>query len=119
NALIGSWLSEIATDQHPRAKQSRKRAKEVEEKAKEAGQLSLLSDDDFRQSTDVALEAMSEIERNPAVTIKDVKAQETAYDELRRRFSDKYLRLADLGAAVYFDLEIDSNLWQPLADCAS
>jgi type I restriction-modification system DNA methylase subunit len=119
NALIGSWLSEVATDQHPRAKQSRKRAREVEEKAKEAGQLSLLSDDDFRQNTDVALEAISEIERSPSVTVKDVKAQETAYDELRRRFSDKYLRLADLGAAVYFDLEIDSNLWQPLADCAS
>lgn len=48
NVLIGSSLSELATDHHPRAKQFRKRAGEVEEKAKEAGQLSLLNDEDFR-----------------------------------------------------------------------
>jgi N-6 DNA Methylase len=65
NALIGSWLSEITTYQHPRAKQAHKRINEVEEKEKEAGQLSLLSDDDFQQRTSIALNSIAIIEHNP------------------------------------------------------
>jgi Eco57I restriction-modification methylase/TaqI-like C-terminal specificity domain len=55
---------------------------------------------------------------NPGVTIADVKVQEAAYEELRKRFSEKYLRLANLGTAMYYDLGIDTKLWQTLADHA-
>ncbi|MFL5661683.1 MAG: Eco57I restriction-modification methylase domain-containing protein, partial [Ktedonobacteraceae bacterium] len=118
NALIGSWLSEIATNQHPGAKQAQQRVKKVQERAKEAGQLSWLSDDEFHESTSIALSSIATIERNPGATIKDVKVQEAAYEELRKRFSEKYLRLAHLGAAMYYDLGVDNKLWQTLADYA-
>ena len=104
NALIGSWLSEVAANQHLWTKQAQKRARKAEEVEKEAGQLSMLSDDDFRLSMSVALNSITAIERNPGVTIRDVKAQEAAYNELRQRFSEKYQRLANLGAAMYYDL---------------
>jgi type I restriction-modification system DNA methylase subunit len=103
NALIGSWLSDIAAGQHPKTKQLQKRAKQLEEAQKEAGQLALsLLDDEFRQNTSSALDSIASIERNPGDTVEDVKAQEAAYEGLRRRFSEKYLYLADyaLGKAV-------------------
>jgi len=111
-------LSEVAANQHVGTKQAQKRARKAVEVEKEAGQLSMLSEDDFRLSTSVALNSITAIERNPGVTIKDVKAQEAAYDELRQRFSEKYEHLANLGAAMYYDLEVDSKLWRPLADYA-
>src|SRR5438876_8595770 len=39
NALIGSWLSEVAAGQHPGAKQAQKRAKLAAKAQKAAGQL--------------------------------------------------------------------------------
>ncbi len=120
NALIGSWLSEVAAGQHPQAKQARKRAKQAEEAQKEAGQLVLsLLDDEFRQDTSSALDSIAAIEHNPGTSIEDVKAQEDAYEELRKRFIEKYLHLANLGSALYYNLEeIGSDVWRPLADYA-
>jgi len=120
NALIGSWLSDVAAGQHPKTKQLQKRAKQLEEAQKEAGQLALsLLDDEFRQNTSSALDSIASIERNPGDTVEDVKAQEAAYEELRRRFSEKYLYLANLGAALYYNLEeVGSDVWRPLADYA-
>lgn len=119
NSLIGSWLSEVAAGQHPGAKQAQKRAKQAVETQKEAGQLAFsLFDDEFRQTTSSALDSIAAIEHNPGVTIDDVKAQEASYEELRQLFSEKYLYLANLGAALYYDLEISSNVWRPLAEYA-
>ncbi len=119
NSLIGSWLSEVAAGQHPGAKQAQKRAKQAVEAQKEAGQLEFsLFDDEFRQTTSSALDSIAAIEHNPGVTIDDVKAQEASYEELRQLFSEKYLYLANLGAALYYDLEISSNVWRPLAEYA-
>ncbi|HJT59404.1 MAG TPA: N-6 DNA methylase [Ktedonobacteraceae bacterium] len=122
NALIGSWLSEVAAGQHPKAKSAQKRAKqahESEEVQKEAGQLALaLLDDEFRQDTSHALDSIAAIEGNRGITIKDVKAQEAAYEQLRRSFSEKYLKLANLGAALYYNLEIGSDIWRPMANYA-
>jgi len=117
NALIGSWLSEIAPDQHLGLKnQKKKKAKVIEEK-KETSQLSLLSEDEFQHNTSTALNFIASIEHNPGITIQDVKAQETAYVEQRQHFSERYRRLADLGVALYF-MDIDNELWKPLANHA-
>ncbi len=78
----------------------------------------LLLDDDFRQHASSALHAIAAIEANPGITISDVKAQEAAYADLKRRFSEQYLRLANLGAALYYDLNVSSDLWRPLANYA-
>ncbi|MFL5629514.1 MAG: Eco57I restriction-modification methylase domain-containing protein, partial [Ktedonobacteraceae bacterium] len=119
NALIGSWLEDIAAGQHPKMKQAQKSIRQAKEVEKEAGQLTLpLLDDEFRQNTTSALDSITAIEHNPGVTIKDVKVQEAAYRELQQHFSEKYLSLANLGAALYYDLEISSDVWHPLADFA-
>jgi hypothetical protein len=119
NALIGSWLNEVAAGQHPKAKSAQKRAKQAEEAQKEAGQLALsLLDDEFRQDTSHALDSIAAIERNRGITIKDVKAQEAAYEQLRHSFSEKYLNLANLGAALYYNLEIGPDVWRPMAGYA-
>jgi type I restriction-modification system DNA methylase subunit len=120
NALIGSWLSEVAAGQHPKTKQTQKRVKQAEEAQKEAGQLELsLLDDEFRQSTSSALDSITAIEHNPGATVEDVKAQEAAYEELRQHFSEKYLYLANLGAALFYNLDqVDSDIWRPVANYA-
>ncbi|GAC1634924.1 MAG: hypothetical protein NVS4B11_36980 [Ktedonobacteraceae bacterium] len=119
NTLIGSWLDDIAADQHPKLRQGQKRAKQAEQAATQAGQLAFtLYDDSFRQSTQSALGSIAAIERNPGNTVKDVKAQEVAYAELRTRFSEKYLYLANLGAALYYDLKLGGDIWRPLAHYA-
>jgi type I restriction-modification system DNA methylase subunit len=118
NALVGSWLAEVAAGQHPRAAQEQKRAQQSAQVAKEAGQLYFFFDEDFRQTTREALDAIAAIEHNPGATLTDVKAQEAAYETLRQHFSDKYRHLANLGTALYYDLEVSRELWRPLADYA-
>jgi type I restriction-modification system DNA methylase subunit len=119
NALIGSRIEDVAAGQHPQAKRSQKRTKQAEEAEKSAGQLiSPLLDDEFRQNAGNALESIATIEQNPGITIKDVKAQEAAYAELQQRFSEKYLPLANLGAALYYDITVGSDVWRSLADYA-
>lgn len=118
NALIGSWLSEVTAGQHPGAKQAQQRAKQAEEATKETGQLLLLSGDEFRQNMSEALDSIIAIEHSPGVTVKDVKAQEAAYEELRQRFVGKYLYLMHLGVALYFDLKVGHELWSALANYA-
>jgi type I restriction-modification system DNA methylase subunit len=118
NALVGSWLAEVAAGQHPGAAQEQKRAQQSAQVAKEAGQLYFFFDEDFRQTTREALDAIAAIEHNPGATLTDVKAQEAAYETLRQHFSDKYRHLANLGTALYYDLEVSKELWRPLADYA-
>ncbi|HVB76016.1 MAG TPA: Eco57I restriction-modification methylase domain-containing protein, partial [Ktedonobacteraceae bacterium] len=119
NALIGSWLQDIAADQHPGAKEAQKRAQQARVQQQQAGQLALtIFDDDFRHITRDALASIAAIELNPGVTLKDVKAQEAAYEALRQHFSEKYQRLANLGAALYYNVEVGENDWRPLADYA-
>ena len=119
NALIGSRIEDVAAGQQPQTKKQQQRSKQAEEAEKSAGQLSSpLVDDDFRQHASSALDSIAAIEQNPGITIHDVKAQEAAYATLKQRFSEKYLRLANLGAALYYDLKIASDFWRPLADYA-
>jgi len=116
NTLIGSWLDDIAAGQHPKLRQGQKRAKQAEQAATEAGQLAFtLYDESFRHNTQSALVSIAAIEHNPGITVNDVKAQEAAYEELRTRFSEKYLYLANLGAALYYDLKLGGDIWRPIA----
>src|SRR5260370_38401908 len=65
------------------------------------------------------MDSIAAIEHNPGTSIEDVKAQEDAYEELRKRFIEKYLHLANLGSALYYNLEeIGTDVWRPLADYA-
>ncbi len=114
NALAGSWLKDVAAGQHPGVKQ----AQEVLDAEKAAGQLSLLDEEEFRQEVSVALDAMSTIEQNPGITLENVKAQEAAYEQLRQRFTGRYLYLANLGAALYYDIEVGEDVWRLLANYA-
>lgn len=117
NALIGTWLEDVVAGQHPLSKQAQKRAREQVEAQKEAGQIiSPLFDEAFRQDTENALASIAAIEQNPGITLKDVKAQEAAYAALRQTFIDKYERLANLGAALYYNLNVGPADWRPLAD---
>jgi type I restriction-modification system DNA methylase subunit len=118
NALVGSWLSEIAAGQHPGAAHSARKVRLNEEAAKYAGQLPLLDDADFRRHTSEALASIRAIEHSPGVTIKDIKAQEAAYEALRQQFSEQYLPLANLGVALYYDLAVPDEQWRSLADYA-
>ncbi|HVB21048.1 MAG TPA: N-6 DNA methylase [Ktedonobacteraceae bacterium] len=119
NALIGSRIEDVAARQYPQTKKQQQRSKQAEAAEKSAGQLaSPLVDDEFRLHASSALDAIAAIEQNPGITITDVKAQEAAYAELKQHFSEKYLRLANLGAALYYDLKIASDFWRPLADYA-
>jgi hypothetical protein len=47
-----------------------------------------------------------------------VRAQEAAYEQLRHSFSEKYLNLANLGTALYYNLEIGPDVWRPMAGYA-
>ncbi len=117
NALIGAWLEDVAAGQHPAAKSAQKRAKEDVKAQKEVGQMTIaLFDEAFRQTTRNALVSIAAIEQNPGVTIKDVKAQEAAYAALRQVFIDKYQRLANLGTALYYNLNVGLDEWRPLTD---
>ena len=59
------------------------------------------------------------IEENPAQEVAQVKEQEHLYAELRRTFTGRYARLADLSAANRFGLGVDPALWGPLAEYAA
>jgi len=118
NALAGSWLKDVAAGQHPGAKRAQRKAQEAVEAEKAAGQLSLLDDEEFRQEVGAALDVMSTIEQNPGITIENVKAQEAAYEQLHQRFTSKYLYLANLGAALYYNIEVGEDVWRLLANYA-
>ena len=118
NALAGSWLKDVAAGQHPGAKQAQRKAQEALEAEKAAGQLSLLDDEEFRQEVGAALDVMSTIEQNPGITVENVKAQEAAYEQLRQRFTGRYLYLANLGAALYYNIEVGEDVWRLLANYA-
>jgi type I restriction-modification system DNA methylase subunit len=118
NALIGSWLAEVAAGQHPKARQQNQKKQQKQEmvgRSEDVSQLSLAAlDDEFQQNTSVALASMAQIEHNPGMTISDVKQQETAYEALRLHFSEKYRLLANLCAALHYDLNIGDDDWRPL-----
>jgi hypothetical protein len=117
NALVGSRLGELNLARDTAAQQKRRATKQAQQER--AGQISMLADDAFRQSMSGAVGSMWLIEGSAARTVAQVKQQEELYQELRRSFTGKYGRLADLAAAVPFGVNFDPKLWAPLADAAT
>jgi type I restriction-modification system DNA methylase subunit len=115
NALVGARLDELKLDDA--ASNTRPRMN-GQAKQEAAGQISMLSDDSFRQSMSVAVGNMWLIEASESRTVAEVKQQEELYNALRTALVGKYGRLADLVTAVSFGVAIDPKLRQPLIDFA-
>jgi len=127
NALVGVWLEEAATGEHPRTKLAKQRGEQWldQEDASKNGegdgelrQFSMLEDEGFRQQLHSALDIMSNIELIPGNTIGEVKRQEAAYEELRRQFVEKYQSLMHLGTALFYDIDVERSRWGAVAEYA-
>jgi hypothetical protein len=92
---------------------------EVQKKADDSSQLSMLDDDSFRLSMGNAVGSMWLIEESPADTVEEVREQERLYEKLRADLTRRYASLADLAAATSFGVDVDVSLWKPLADYAA
>jgi hypothetical protein len=118
NALVGARLGELNLARETPAQQKRRASKQA--KQEREGQISMLSDDAFRQSMTLAVGNMWLIEESAARTVSQVKRQEELYRDLRQSFIGKYGRIADLAtAAAGFGVAFDLKLWQPLTDAAT
>lgn len=112
NSLVGAWV----TDLQPQVESKRRRRSTRAKRAEQAGQLSLIDDETFARNISVAVGSMWLIEGMTGETVEQVKEQERVYREMREQLTGKYGRLADLVTATRFGLEIDADLWGPLAD---
>lgn len=122
NTLIGGRLASLQNVTQLRiagngAKKISKSSKQ--KKQEQAGQISMLSDDDFRLSMTDAVIKMWDIEFVEANNIAQVKAQEALYGELKAELSGKYGRLADLVTATHFGVSFDAGFWTEIADFAT
>lgn len=112
NALLGAWLEEVATSEHPeRFAQRRAALLEEIQTDEEAVQFSMLEDQEFGQGLSSALNIMSAIAHTPGNTIREVKQQEAAYARLRADFIQKYQDVMHLGVALFYDVKIEPHLW--------
>lgn len=118
NALIGAWLAESATSEHPQTKLAKKRATSLLDLAEsepagsaETEQFSMLEDPEFGRGLSDALEIVSTIEQMPGNTIQEVKQQEAAYGRLREHFVSRYQDMLNLGVALFYGIEIERPLW--------
>jgi hypothetical protein len=119
NALVGARLDDLRLGAEGARVEGKKRRVSREAKQEAAGQISMLTDDAFRQSMSHAVSNMWLIEGSEARTVGQVKEQEALYADLRASFTGKYGRLADLVTATAFGLTIDPGLRQPLYDFAT
>ncbi len=115
NSVVGARIAELRRfDATPKKK---RKATRVAHGA--PAQISMLDNDQFRQSMSTAVDSMWLIERSAGNTVDDVKQQEQVYAQLHEDLTRRYGRLADLVTATHFGLEIDPTLWTPLADFAT
>lgn len=123
NALIGAWLSDVATSEHPQGKPAKMRgvslldlAESEPQEGEEGMQFSLLDDQAFSQDLSSALDLLERIARTGSNTVQEVKQQEAAYAELREHFAGKYQDVMNLGVALFYTIEIPCRLW---GNCAA
>ncbi len=105
NSLIGARLEDLAevlVGTVP-ARPSRK-----ERKAREAGQLSMLDDPTFSRHVAAAANLLTQISARMAEKVKDIKAQEADYEQVRSEL-EPYRRLADLWTARHFGVKVDEQ----------
>ncbi|MGB8345891.1 MAG: TaqI-like C-terminal specificity domain-containing protein [Ktedonobacteraceae bacterium] len=114
NSLFGARFTDLAVARGgTNGKRKSRKAEPPEE------QMALFDDDVFRRSVTTAVDLMWLVKDNPAQTVQQVKEQESLYASMRQGLTGKYEKLANLIAAQYFGLEIDPDLWLPLADFAA
>ena len=112
NSLVGASLS--ALQQHSTA--TAKKARKKKAAPVNPAQGSLFNETEFAARMSVAVNHMWRIEESEAVSVAQVKQQETLYTELRRQLVEKYGKLANLLTAQYFGVTVPPNLWRALVD---
>lgn len=125
NALIGAWLADVATGEHPKIKLGKRRANSLldfaetgsEERA-EAVQFSMLEDPELSRGLCAALGIVSDITGTPGNTIQEIRQQEAAYSRLRQHFVRKYQDIMNLGVALFYGIDIDDRHWGAYATYA-
>jgi hypothetical protein len=118
NALVGSWLEEVATSEHPKTKLAKKRATSLlglaetsTDEGVEMVQFSMMDDPEFSQGLSNALQIVSAIAQTPGNTLQEVKQQETAYSRLREQFVGQYQDIMNLGVALFYNIPVEPRLW--------
>jgi hypothetical protein len=107
NSLVGGRLEHLQLGSAKKVSGQRKQPETTE-------QISLFGDSQFTQQVNLAVNNMWLIEENEAQDVIAVKTQEKMYDELRRKFINKYARLLNLVTATYFGVEVDAKTLQAL-----
>lgn len=103
NSLVGARLEHLALS--PRRRKS-KAARDAEN-GEQNGQVKIFADSEFKQRASRAVGFMQFIEGSDAADIRQVKAQEKAYEELRQLLADKYARLLNVFTATQLGMEIE------------
>ena len=111
NSLVGASLSVLQQHSAATAKAARKKAEPVD-----TAQGSLFNDAEFAARMSVAVNHMWRIEESEAVSVAQVKEQESLYADLRWQLVEKYGKLANLLTAQHFGVTVPSDLWNALVD---
>ncbi len=119
NSLFGARFTDLAAARNGANGANGKRKSKSKKAETPKEQLALFDDDVFRRSVTTAVDLMWLVKDNPAQTVQQVKEQESLYASMRQGLIGKYEKLANLIAAQYFGLDIDPDLWLPLADFAA
>lgn len=110
NSLIGAnieAISELIIQNAP-SKPTRR-----ESKAIQAGQLTMLEDPAFRKHINAANHLLTNITTRIAETVKDVKNQETDYEQMRMELAP-YRILADVATGTFLGLKVNKTALQKL-----
>ena len=116
NSLVGARLEHLAP--HVGEAKPDRRVRKTEQ-AQANGQTSLFDDSAFTQRVKLAVSNMWLIERSEALSVGDVKQQEQTYDDLRRHFIARYLRLLNLSTASAFGVTVEAKYWPALVKYAA
>lgn len=105
NSLVGARLEHLALGLKPK----KNRATREAENGEQNGQKRIFADSEFTQRVSLAVTCMESIEDSDAADVKGVKAQEKAYEEMRKQLADKYARLLNVFAATKIGMKIEQK----------
>ena len=106
NSLVGAQLQHLSIPTGSKKTRRNKKKREFDE-ARANGQASLINDSDFTQRVCTAVGFMRFIENSGATDVAQVKAQERAYEQLRKQLVDRYARRLNLITADQIGMEIE------------
>ena len=105
NSLVGARLEHLALGLKRRKSKAAREAAEGEQN----GQTRIFADSEFTQRVSLAVGFMEFIEGSDAADVKGVKAQEKAYEEMRKQLADKYARLLNVFTATQVGMKIEEK----------